>query len=62
MKNDIRFQTLNGQSLYQFSDQNGAKTIPFGAVYIYSYIRGLHKGVLPRAVLTAEMMFIHMIR
>ena len=35
MRNDIRFQTRSGKSLYPFSDQNGAKTIPFGAVYIY---------------------------
>ena len=25
----------DGQNLYQFSDQNGPKTIPFGAAHIY---------------------------
>ena len=30
----------NGQNLYPFSDQNGAKTIPFGAVHTFmAYIR-----------------------
>ena len=30
----------NGQSVYPFSDQNGAKTLPGGAAYTYmAYIR-----------------------
>ena len=36
---------LNGQSLYPFSDQNAAKTIPFGAgTYLYGFMIG---GYLP---------------
>ena len=38
----------NGQSLRQFSDRNGTKTIPFGTAHTY---RALYKGVptpLPR--------------
>ena len=31
--NHIRFWTKNGQNLYPFSDQNGAKTIPFGVAH-----------------------------
>ena len=45
--NLTRFQTSqNGQNLYPFSDQNGAKTKPLGAAPTYmGYIRGY----LPRA-------------
>ena len=34
----------NGQSVYPFSDQNGAKTLPDGTAYIYLY--SLYKRVL----------------
>ena len=34
LENHTRFKT-NGQSLYPFSDQNGSKTIPFGAAHTY---------------------------
>jgi len=45
-----RFQTETAQKPYHLGQ------------YIYTYLCGLYKGVLPRAVLTAEMMFIHMIQ
>ena len=39
LKNHTRFQTkMHGQSVYPFSDQYGAKTIPLGAA---------HRGLLP---------------
>ena len=38
----------NGQSLYPSSDQNGAKTIPFGAAHTYmAYIRDYHPSSPP---------------
>ena len=39
LENHTRFPTiLCGQSLYMFSDRNGAKTIPFGVACAYSWI------------------------
>ena len=38
----------NGQSLYPSSDQNGAKTLPFGAAHTYmAYIREYHPSLPP---------------
>ena len=40
LENDTRFQTKNGQTVYPFSDQNGAKTLSDGAAMTYiGYIR-----------------------
>ena len=33
LENHTRIQTKSGKSLYPFSNQNGAKTIPFGAAH-----------------------------
>ena len=45
LENHTRFPTiLYGQSLYMFSDRNGAKTIPFGVACAYSWI-SLYKAV-----------------
>ena len=33
LENHNRIQTKSGKSLYPFSNQNGAKTIPFGAAH-----------------------------
>ena len=39
LENHTRFPTiLYGQSLYMFSDRNGAKTIPFGVACAYYWI------------------------
>ena len=36
LENHTRFKTvIKGQNLYPFSDQNGSKTIPFGAAHTY---------------------------
>ena len=35
LENHTQFKTLNGQNLYPFSNQNGSKTIPFGAAHTY---------------------------
>ena len=38
----------NGQSLYPSSDQNAAKTLPFGAAHTYmAYIRDYHPSSPP---------------
>ena len=38
----------NGQSLYPSSDQNAAKTLPFGATHTYmAYIRDYHPSLSP---------------
>ena len=40
LENHTRFQSKMGQSVYPFSDQNGAKTLPDGAAHTYiAYIR-----------------------
>ena len=44
-ENPTRFQTKiqNGQSVYPYSDQDGAKTLPDGAAHTYMvYIREYH--------------------
>ena len=50
-----------GKVFTRFQIKTAQKPYPLGR-YIYTYLCGLYKGALPRAVLTAEMMFIHMIR
>ena len=35
LENHAGFKTIMGQNLYPFSDQNGSKTIPFGAAHTY---------------------------
>ena len=45
----------NGQNLYPFSEQNGAKTIPDGAAYLYS----LYKGIPPPPLLREQGSVIH---
>ena len=42
LKNHTRIQTKNRQNLHPFSDQNDAKTTPFGAAHTYkAYIMAL---------------------